>query len=72
MWSLDKKEVDHSFWPVILTENRVDSRFVLSQWETLLQSNAASHWLGTNLESALWEFYFRIIYQFFNAHLVSM
>ena len=25
----------------------------LAQWETLLQSNAISHWLGTNLESAL-------------------
>ena len=24
-----------------------------SQWETSLQSNAVSHWLGTNLESAL-------------------
>ena len=25
-----------------------------SQWETLLQSNAISHWLGANLASALW------------------
>ena len=25
----------------------------LSQWETSLQSNAVSHWQGTNLESAL-------------------
>ena len=32
---------------------RVDSRFAPSQWETLLQSNAVSHWLGANLESAL-------------------
>ena len=32
---------------------RADPRFVPSQWETLLQSNAVSHWLGTNLESAL-------------------
>ena len=31
----------------------VDSRLVPSQWETLLQSNSVSHWLGTNLESAL-------------------
>ena len=31
-----------------------DSRFAPSQWETSLQSNAASHWLGTNLESALY------------------
>ena len=32
---------------------RADSRLAPSQWETLLQSNAASHWLGANLESAL-------------------
>ena len=32
---------------------RVDYRFAPSQWETLLQSNAVSHLLGTNLESAL-------------------
>ena len=33
--------------------NRDDSRLVPSQWETSLQSNAVSHWLGANLESAL-------------------
>ena len=33
--------------------HRADSRLVPSQWETLLQSNAVSHWLGANLESAL-------------------
>ena len=32
---------------------RVDSRLALSQWETSLQSNAVSHWLGAHLESAL-------------------
>ena len=32
---------------------RADSRFTSSQWETALQSNAVSHWLGANLESAL-------------------
>ena len=32
---------------------RTDSRFTPSQWETSLQSNAVSHWLGANLESAL-------------------
>ena len=32
---------------------RVDSRFAPSQWETSLQTNAVSHWLGANLESAL-------------------
>ena len=30
---------------------RADSMFVPSQWETSLQSNAVSHWLGANLES---------------------
>ena len=33
---------------------RADSRLVPSQWVTSLQSNAISHWLGTNLESALY------------------
>ena len=33
---------------------RADSRFAPSQWETSLQSNAVSHWLGANLESAMW------------------
>ena len=33
--------------------SRADSRLALWQWETSLQSNAVSHWLGTNLESAL-------------------
>ena len=32
---------------------RADSRLAPSQWEPSLQSNAVSHWLGTNLESAL-------------------
>ena len=32
---------------------RDDSRLVPNQWETSLQSNAVSHWLGANLESAL-------------------
>ena len=32
--------------------SRADSRFAPSQWETSLQSNAVSHWLGANLESA--------------------
>ena len=33
--------------------SRADSRFAPSQWETALLCNAVSHWLGTNLESAL-------------------
>ena len=32
---------------------RADSRLPPSQWETSLQSNAVSHWLDENLESAL-------------------
>ena len=32
---------------------RADSRFAPSQWETSLQRNAVSHWLGANLDSAL-------------------
>ena len=32
---------------------RADSRFAPIQWETSLQSNAVSRWLGTSLESAL-------------------
>ena len=37
----------------ICAYSRADSRFAPSQWETSLQSNAVSHWLGVNLESAL-------------------
>ena len=32
---------------------RDDSRLAPSQWETALQSNAVSHWLGVNLEAAM-------------------
>ena len=32
---------------------RADSRIAPSQWETALQSNAVSHWLGANLKSVL-------------------
>ena len=32
---------------------RADSGFAPSQWEMSLQSNAVSHWLDANLESAL-------------------
>ena len=34
-------------------KHRADSRLAPSQWETSLQRNAVSHWLGVNLESAL-------------------
>ena len=35
------------------SNSRADSRFVRSQWETVLLCNDVSHWLGTSLESAL-------------------
>ena len=35
---------------------RAGSRFVPSQWETPLQSNSVSHWLGANIESALYPY----------------
>ena len=38
---------------VDLLTSMADSRLVPSQWETSLQSNAVSHWLGANLELAL-------------------
>ena len=34
--------------------SRADSRFVPSQWETMLQSNTVSHWLGESLDSAMY------------------
>ena len=34
-------------------DDRGESRLAPSQWETSLQSNAVSHWLGANLDSAL-------------------
>ena len=38
-------------WSSLL--HKADSRLAPSQWETSLQSNAVSHWLGANLGSAL-------------------
>ena len=35
-------------------DDRADSRFASSQWETVLLFNGVSHWLGASLESALW------------------
>ena len=32
---------------------KADYRFASNQWETSLQSNAVSHWLGASLDSAL-------------------
>ena len=44
---------------VTLSCLRADSMLAPSQWETSLQSNTVTHWLGTNLESALMSFYFQ-------------
>ena len=51
-------------WPYLLLRmtlsnlcrwySRADSRLAPSQWRMPLQSNAISHWLGTNLKSALY------------------
>ena len=38
---------------VVENHIRADSRLAPSQWETALQSNAISHWLGANLESVV-------------------
>ena len=45
----------HCCWVSCTTDCtcRADSRLAPSQWETALQSNAVSHWLGANLELAL-------------------
>ena len=42
---------------------RAYSRFAPSQWETSLPSNAASHWLGANLESVLYMYEKRALIQ---------
>ena len=43
---------------ILYYKNRADSRLTPSQWETSLQSNTVSHWLGTNIESALKKLWF--------------
>ena len=49
-------------WPFSAeTGIRADSRFAPSQWETALLCNNASHWLDTNLESALGIFWENLI-----------
>ena len=44
-----------SHWPRTcpVIDTTADFRLAPSQWETSLQSNAVSHWLGANLKSAL-------------------
>ena len=42
-----------SMWNYFQTKSRADSRFVPSQWVMVLLCKDISHWLGTNLDSAL-------------------
>ena len=51
---------------------RADFRFVPSQWETSLQSNGASYWLGANLESALTLFSTMSNSYMFTPHVIIM
>ena len=51
--------------PWMLFVLRTDSRFAPSQWETVLLCNDVSHWLGTNLESAL-------ILQYYKPFIISL
>ena len=51
------KRLCSTFWLVLGTciyVNSANSRFTPRQWETSLQSNAVSPWLGTNPELAWW------------------
>ena len=43
----------HAKFISVRMQYRAESRFALSQWEVSLQSNAVSHRLGANIESAL-------------------
>ena len=58
--SISNREIQLCYRSYIHT--RVDSRLAPSQWETLLQSNGISLWLGTNLESALHTVYLRFVH----------
>ena len=51
--SINFSDTESELFQVNQVNTRADSRFVPSQWETSLQSNAVSHWLGANLESSL-------------------
>ena len=51
--AVDLGRHDAQVMPLQTQRAHPDSRFASSQWETSLQCNAVSHWLGANLESAL-------------------
>ena len=46
----------------LVSSIRADSRLATSQWDTSLQSNAVSQWLGANLESALQYCYVTLVF----------
>ena len=46
---------------IVWQDNKADSRFAPSQWETVLLCNDISHWLGPSLESALKSHYNDVI-----------
>ena len=52
-WTLIKIFNTQTKWPIYCIECRAESMFAPSQWETALLCNDVSHWLGTNLESAM-------------------
>ena len=62
LWYSDLSSAPSNLMELIMSDSvpagqdnitRADSRLALSQWETSLQCNAVSHWLGANLESVL-------------------
>ena len=59
-------------WQVGKAYSRVDSRLAPSQWQTSLQSNAVSHWLGANLESALYLIFSLVIIQVYHRNCERM
>ena len=60
LWKRDHQNEENCIrfhlWVTTNDADRADSGLVPSQWETSLQSNVISHWLGTNLhvDSALY------------------
>ena len=44
--SVLKRFDNFTLWVLKCATSRADSKFAPSQWETVLQSNAVSHWLG--------------------------
>ena len=53
-WIMCNHHSKYQYTDYIKNEYHTDSRFVHSQWEMSLQSNAVSLQLDANLESALW------------------